>query len=66
MYVHDVASAKTVELPDIGSNAAVCCLGADRLGHVWLGHAGGLVQVWCAVHKHPICRWSSMSQADIR
>ncbi len=66
VYAHNVAKGATLELPTGGIQAAVLSLGADGSGHVWVGHQGGLVQVWCAACQRPICQWSGMCPADIR
>ena len=66
VYAHDVAKQTTTELPGTGTTAAVLALAADGSGHVWMGHQGGLVQVWCAVCQRQICDWSDMSPNDVR
>ncbi|KAL0037083.1 hypothetical protein WJX77_012077 [Trebouxia sp. C0004] len=66
VYAHNVAKGATMELPNGGIQSAVLSLGADGSGHVWIGHQGGLVQVWCAACQCPICQWSGMCPADIR
>ena len=66
VYTHDMAKNVTAELLDIGSDAAVISLGVDGAGRVWMGHRGGLVQVWCAVTHCRLCHWSHMSPANIR
>ena len=66
VYAHNVARKATLELTNGGIQAAVLSLGADGSGHVWMGHQGGLVQVWCAACQCPICQWSGMCPADIR
>ncbi|KAL0046815.1 hypothetical protein WJX82_010624 [Trebouxia sp. C0006] len=66
VYAHNVAKGSTLELPNGGIQPAVLSLGTDGSGHVWMGHQGGLVQVWCAACQCPICQWSGMCPADIR
>ena len=66
VYAHDVAKATTTQLSDSNCNAAVLSLGVDGSGRVWMGHKGGLVQVWCTVFQSPICQWSQLCPTDIR
>ena len=48
LYIHDLRTASTVQLPDVGSDAAILSMDVDGAGRVWLGHKHGLVQVFQA------------------
>ena len=66
LYTHDLGTAITTELPDVGTDATILSLSADGAGRVWMGHQNGLVQAWCANFQSPICQLTKMSAADVR
>ena len=64
--VHSVDDNTTTELLCSKSDAAILSMGIDGSGRVWLGHQGGLVQVWCSMYHTLITQESLLTSANVR
>lgn len=66
LFVHDLATCYTMEVPGYRSEAAIMCMHADGDGLIWMGYKGGYVRVWSAATRTPICPPTRATLSDVR
>ncbi|DBA69568.1 TPA: hypothetical protein ACH3X2_012650 [Trebouxia sp. C0005] len=66
LYMHNLATDAVTELEDARKEPPVSFMHHDGQGHVWLGHKGGMVRVWCESSLTPVTLPIKCFHAEIR
>ena len=64
--MHNLATDAVTELEDARKEPPVSFMHHDGQGHVWLGHKGGMVRVWCESSLTPVTLPIKCFHAEIR